>query len=366
MVNILKNIFLIFLLSVFTLFSACHHRKTSTEKPLSSYIPQYAKGFQIHYFTDYKVIETENHRYYLTKNPSLIKQKDAVIITTPIQNIACMAQSHWTAVCILDEMESVSGICDGKYISDTVFQQRFKQGYITNFAENQTINYELLFSLQPQLLMLSFDNQQTNNMLKNIGIPVVLNSDFLENHPLGRAEWLIFVAAFYEKDEEAKIFFNRSVEQYKALCALIDNRVERPTVFDGSESSGVWYVSGGKSYMAQFYADAGADYVWKDNTDYGSFPVDFEMVYYKGITADFWRTYLLRAQSYADVAAENVLYTDLKAWKERRIFYCDNLHTDLYGMGVYQPEVVLADMIKIFHPELLPGHRARYYDLLGE
>ena len=352
------------LIVLLVLFSACYEHKNVVEKPISTYIPQYAKGFKIHYFDDYKVIETENYRYYLTKNPSQISRKDGVVITTPIQNMACMAQSHWTAACILGEMESVSGICDAQYISDTIFQERFKQGIIKNFAENQTINYEVLFSLQPQLLMLSFDNQQTNNMLQNIGISVVLNSDFLENHPLGRAEWLIFVAAFYDKDEEAKIFFNRSVEQYKMLCALIDNKIKRPTVFDGAENGGVWYVSGGKSYMAQFYADAGADYVWKDNVDYGSFPVDFEVVYAKGITADFWRTYLPRTQSYAAIANENKLYTDFKAWKEHHIFYCDNLRTNLYGMSVYQPETVLADMLKIFHPELLPEYQARYYDLL--
>ena len=352
------------IIAIVTLFSACHNPKTAIEKSLSTYIPRYAKGFKIHYFADYKVIETENNRYYLTKNPSLIKEKEAVVVPVPVQNMACMAQSHWTATCILDEMEHVSGICDGQYISDTVFQQRFRQGAIKNFAENQTINYELLFSLKPQLLMLSFDNQQTHNMLKEMGISIVLNSDFLENHPLGRAEWLIFVAAFYDKDEEAKIFFNRSVEQYETLCALINNPIERPTVFDGSESSGVWYVSGGQSYMAQFYADAGADYMWKENTNYGSVPVDFEVVYHKGITADFWRTYLPHTNSYADIVAENSLYADFKAWKERRIFYCDNLRTNLYGMGVYQPEVVLADMIKIFHPELLPGHEARYYGFL--
>jgi iron complex transport system substrate-binding protein len=356
---------LIFLTTLFLIIiPACSDQKTATEKPLSSYIPQYSKGFQIHYFADYKVIETENHRYYLTKTPSQIKQKDAVIIPIPVQNMACMAQSHWTAASILNEHEGVSGICDGKYISDTLFQQRFQQGAIKNFAENQTINYEILFSLQPQLLMLSFDNQQANNVLQNLNIPVVLNSDFLENHPLGRAEWLIFVAAFYDKDKEAIAFFNRSVEQYKTLCALIDSEIERPTVFDGAESYGAWYVSGGKSYIAQFYADAGADYVWKDNAEYGSFPVDFEAVYYKGIAADFWRTYLPRAKSYQDIAAENSLYTNFPAWKNRRIFYCDNLRTDLYGMGVYQPEIVLADMLKIFHPELLPEHRAKYYDLL--
>jgi len=361
MLSILKKIILIAIICV--AFSACHHQKAPVEKPVSSFIPQYAKGFCIHYFDNYKVIETENHRYYLTKNPSLIKQKDAVVITVPVQNIACMAQSHWSAACILGEMESVSGICDANYISDTVFHQRYKDGLIKNFAENQTINYETLLSLNPQLLMLSFDNQPTNNMLNKIGIPVVLNSDFLENHPLGRAEWLIFVGAFYDKDEEAKTFFNRSVEKYKSLSVLTEKCLQRPTVFDGSASSGVWYVSGGQSYMAQFYADAGADYVWKENSDYGSFPVDFEIVYYKGITADFWRTYLPHAKSYGDVADENKLYADFKAWKEHKIFHCDNLLTNLYGMGVYQPEVVLADMIKIFHPHLLKEHKAVYYDL---
>lgn len=345
---------------------ACQNKTGSIEHPLSVYEPEYATGFRILYYKDYKLLESGSYRYFLSKNMPEDSYKDSVWIRIPVTNIACMAQSHWAATRILDEMETVTGMCDAKYITDALFKRRLETGLIKNVAENQTINYELLLALQPQLLMLSFDNAQTRRMLYNIGIPTVLNGDFMENHPLGRAEWLIFVAALYDKDEEAIGFFRDVVKRYNELCGLVKEKTSRPSVFDGAEASGVWYVSGGKSYMAKFYADAGADYLWKDNTDAASLPLDFESVYHKGLMADYWRAYLPTAKTYEAIRQEKPRYADLKAWKERHIFYCDNLHTELFGMGVYQPEVILADMIKIFYPELLTHHIPGYYVLLEE
>lgn len=340
--------------------------KTAQNEPLDVYEPQYATGFRILYYDDYKILETGKYRYFLSKTAENGVRDDSVAIRIPIANMVCMAQSHWSAAVILGEMASVTGICDAKYIYDTLFKERFSAGEIKNIAENQTINYEQVLALQPQLLMLSFDNAQSRTMLQSVGVPVVVNGDFLENHPLGRAEWLIFVAAFYDKDEQAKAFFNRSVARYRELAALAERENVRPTVFDGAEANGVWYVSGGASYMARFYQDAGADYLWKNNADVASVPLDFEAVYYKGLTADFWRAYLPNARNYDELKRENPRYADLKAWKKRKIFYCDNLHSNLFGMGVYEPEAILADMIKIFYPERLPEHKPKYYDFLKE
>ncbi|MDR0363795.1 MAG: ABC transporter substrate-binding protein [Bacteroidales bacterium] len=366
----MKSLYRILLLPAIWLFvlASCgdNGKKSNQNEPIEIYDPQYATGFRILYYQDYKVLETKKERYYLFKDRKTKVEKDSIVIRIPVNSMACMAQSQWAAAVILGEMESITGMCDAKYIHDSLFRERLSAGLIKNIAVNQTINYELLLTLQPQLLMLSFDNMQSIGMLQNIGIPVIVNSDFLENHPLGRAEWLIFIAALYDKDEQAKEFFNRSVQRYHAFAELATTEHYRPTVFDGSEANGIWYVSGGQSYMARFYQDAGADYLWKQNNDAASIPLDFEAVYYKGLSADFWRAYLPYAKDYDELKRENSHYADLKAWKERKIFYCDNLHTDLFGIGVYQPEVILADMIKVFYPARLPEHQPKYYDFLKE
>ncbi|MDD4847529.1 MAG: ABC transporter substrate-binding protein [Bacteroidales bacterium] len=354
------------------LFSACHPNIKTLPEPLKIYAPQYATGFKIYYYKTGKVLEVnDQYRYFLTSqtvSDSLPKDRSVFsempLITTPVARMACMAHSHWAAADLFGKTDAIVGVCDQKFLNDSNIASRIENKTLQNIATNQTIYLETLLSLQPQMIMVSFFDSPMYQKIENQNISVVRNGDFLENHPLGRAEWMIFTAAFFDEEENAIAQFDTICQKYNKLKTKVLNTNSRPTVFDGTEYNGIWYISGGKSYMAQFYKDAGADYLWKDNDNTASLPLDLETVYQKGMNADFWRLYLNNGETYSILAVQNRHYVDFQAWKQRKIIYCNNLKCDLFGAGVFQPDVILNDMVQAFHPEIMVDTPAKYYKLL--
>lgn len=353
------------------LFFSCNASKTNLENPIKTYIPQYANGFKIYYYDDFKILEVAGVYKYCLKSAENerkidIAQKNTPIIETPISRTACMAHSHWAAADLFNKTESIFGICDSEYINDSVIISRIKNKTLQNIATNQTIFLEQLLMLQPQILMVSFFDSPLYPKIESQNIVVVRNGDYLENHPLGRAEWMIFTAAFFNEEQKAIVMFDEICKKYNNLKEIASKEIAskaeaRPTVFDGSEYNGIWYVSGGKSFMAKFYEDAGADYVWKDDENTSSVPLNIETVYKNGINADYWRMYLHNNETYQNLKEKNRHYSDFKSWKEQKIIYCNNLKSDLFGTGVFKPDVVLADFVSAFHPSLLPDYTPFYY-----
>ena len=157
--------------------------------------------------------------------------------------------------------------------------------------------------------------------------------------------------------------------QYLALAAKVRKAIDgkdpsgRPTVISGRQMRDGWYVAGGRSYMARLFADAGADYVMKDNEESGGVTLDFETVYSKGIHADFWQI----DGSYdgeftlAALAEEDERYATMKAFKTGRVIFCNLAHTPYRELAGVQPQLLLADFVKAFHPQLLPDYTPQYY-----
>jgi iron complex transport system substrate-binding protein len=155
--------------------------------------------------------------------------------------------------------------------------------------------------------------------------------------------------------------------QYDRLKKLAAQKQKKPTIFSGKKIGQVWYVPGGESYMAEFFEDAGANYIWKENQKTGSLPLDFETVFYKAQKADYWcikENYQGR-YTYKDLQSEYMHYSEFDAFKNHRVLFC-NTHTKPYfEKGVLEPDVILADMIHILHPGLLPDHKNKYYKYLN-
>ena len=130
--------------------------------------------------------------------------------------------------------------------------------------------------------------------------------------------------------------------------------------------SGNWYVVGGDSYLAQLFRDAGASYFMKNDNESGGFYVDFETVYSQGANADYWR--MVNSHNgtftYEALKQSDARYADFKAFKEKSLIYCNLREKPFYENTPVEPEVVLGDLIKIFHPTLLPEHTPVYYELL--
>jgi iron complex transport system substrate-binding protein len=188
--------------------------------------------------------------------------------------------------------------------------------------------------------------------LEATGIAIVENAAYMENTPLGRAEWIRFIAAFLHKDKEAEKMMDNIANRYTQLAEKVKTVDFRPTVFCEKKYGQTWWVPGGNSYMAHFLKDAGADYVWKDTPETGSLEFSFETVYDKAENAGYWIIRSDYDMTYLDLRKEFEPYSYFKAWKEKRIILSNTVKNDYYETGVMNPDLVLNDLIHIFHPEL--------------
>jgi iron complex transport system substrate-binding protein len=170
----------------------------------------------------------------------------------------------------------------------------------------------------------------------------------------------------FGKENEATLIFDSISKEYENLKKLTQNVDQRPTVLSGKQYSGFWSLPGGQSYIARFIVDAGGNYLYADDSETGSKTLEFESVYEKGIEADFWRflVYSPNEFSYDLLVQEDERYADFLALKNKNVFICNTLKSPYFQKGLLEPQIILADYIKILHPEILPHYQPVYYHLL--
>jgi len=362
------------LVPLMMIFDGCHYANPSIKhasKPTadSSSLLSYAKGFAIfHEKHQTRVVVYDPWQkgkvlaqYYLVKGRPGKGQ-----IHIPLNKAAVFSATQLDALDRLDLLSHVMGVSEATYIKNKSVQKLLKQHKITELAASENYYIEKIIEKAPQAIFFSpyQGHQSLPTALSSIlAIPYL---DFMESSPLGRAEWIKFTAAFFGKQALADSLFNRVEKQYNALLQLTDSVSYRPTVFSDKYFNGQWYIAGGRSYIARLFRDAGADYIWKDNKQRGSFPLDFETVFTKAQHADFWRivgTFGAKP-SYTALASENKLYTNFKAYRLHHILYCDPEATAYFETSPLEPQEILADFIKAFHPGLLPHYKPHYYKIL--
>ena len=344
----------------------------------------YATGFTVEYHNNYKLVTIAQPwqgadtavEYVLvecgTPAPEDV-QADAVI-EVPVKSIVTMSTTflpHIVGQGLLDKLVGVDSI---NYTNTQEVIDKYDAGDLDvvspNFGE---INSELLIDLQPGLIMAQrFDDTDTvYPALQAAGLPVILNADFLDTTPLGQAEWGKYVSLFFNTEAIAQESFEGVVTRYHDLVDLAATAEDHPTVFANTPYQGNWFMPGGKSYLAQFFADAGANYIWADDTSTGSIPLDFETVFDKASEAEFWVNAGFFWNTKADALAEDKRFEEFAAFKSGQV-YTNNGHvnanggSDYFEKGVTNPDLILADLVKIFHPDLLPDHELYFYRQLGE
>lgn len=339
---------------------------------------QYAQGFSVDYFDVYKVVTVftpgsgtgEKFQYVLVQrgHASPDGYEGVPRIEVPVRTLITTSTTHLPHIEKLGEVHSLVGIDNIKYVSSEAVNQRFAEGKLTEVGRDRAMDLERVLMLQPDLVMT--DNASV--ALREAGVPVVVNAAYAEPSLLGRVEWIKFVGAFFEKEELASAQFDSIVVRYEAHRALTQDLPtdKRPTVFVGSLWRGTWFMSGGKTYPAQLLRDAGANYLWGDSDSQQSLALDFETVYEKAHDADCWITMKNEWRSRDDVVAEDERYKGFTAFETGNVFNANarlNAHggNDYWETGLIEPDVVLADIIKILHPHLLPNHQFKYYRKLN-
>lgn len=369
----------IFYLAIIVTFFGCESKKNekvaavvSDEKEI-----KYATGFTIKQFDNYRLItlkdtwkgETSNFRYVLYENEKPTGVEHAVFIKTPIKSIACMSLTHIAYLEKLGLEKSIVALSGCQYVSSPQIKALIDAKLIREIGMQQHLNYELLVDKSPDILMGYGIDESSNssiNKLQSLGVKVVLNAEYMETHPLGKAEWIKFIAAFYNEGEKAEFLFNKIEKNYLNLLAQTKN-LTKPTVFVGMPWNGAWYVPGGKSFQAQLFKDAGAEYLWKDNKEKSSLVKSKEVIIDVALEADYWlnqNSY----QSIAELIGFDGKFKSFNAIKKQHVYNNDNRTNtfsgnDYWESGVVNPDLVLKDLIEIFHPEVLDDELYYYRKL---
>lgn len=337
---------------------------------------EYAEGFRLQYREEYKLLEilnpyqdrTDTLRYALIPRgrspeiPSGLQE-----IEVPVRSIIATSTTHVALTNALQSNEVLSAMVGAEYVYNAQVRRRVREGEIVSLPQGE-FNKEMALSLDPDLVMVSAGQSSQMNdyrVLLDSGIPVLINADWLETTPLGKAEWIKAMGALLNRSSMADSIFSRVESRYNALLEKVENIEQRPLVINNLPYKGAWFVSAGNSFTARYLRDAKAEYPWFQKEGTGGLRLNFESVYEVGLRADVWLN-PGAAQSIEEILGQDPRFKSFQPVKRGRV-YNNNRRlrpsggNDYWETGVVRPDLVLADLIRILHPSVLPGHELYFY-----
>ncbi len=346
---------------------------------------EYAKGFTIEKMASgITVIEVSSpwpdaktaFKYALVPKENLAaitlnKEEFDAVVYVPISNIVATSTTHIPTLEALGVIDKLVGFPDTKYISSKETRKRIDEGLVKELGNNESINTEMAIALNPEVVFGFSINSQNKayETLERSNIPVVYNGDWTEETPLGKAEWIKFFAPFFLKERTADSIFKEISNSYNTAKALAKKAKKQPTVLSGALYKDVWYLPAGKSWAAKFLADANANYPWAHTNQTGSLNLSIESVLAQGQNTDFWIS-PSQFTSYQEMQDASIHYLQFEAFKAKNIYTFAKTKGETGGLLYYElapnrPDLVLRDLIHIFHPNLLPEHELFFFKPLN-
>lgn len=370
----------ILLVSVIALsLAACTNRKNEAE---ISYLPsvKYATGFRVSSLGNSKLVEVtypykdapSGYKYLLVKRGEEVPAHNAEVkvIYVPVNSIVCTSTTHIPLLDYLEESEKLVGFPTTDYISSVKTRALIDSGKVEELGTDKGMNIEKLAVVHPDLVMgytMTGDYGQFKK-IEELGIPVVINAEYLEEHPLGRAEWIKFMALFLNKEKEADEVFQMIEKNYLNTVALVEKTSQKPTVLSGVVYGDAWFMPGGKNYAARLLKDAGCEYLWSSDSTKGFLQLNFEAVYEKAHDADFWIG-VASFSTLEEIKNADARYAKFKPFKEGKVYtYSARIGakggSEFLELGYLRPDIILNDLVKITHPELLPEYQLYFHKRL--
>ena len=355
----------LFVSVLFFMASSCSNPvKKKQEESTRNYNPEYAKFFRIEYFESYKKVvifnpwenESLNMEYYIPHSgaKNIENLEHSFVIKEIPKKVVALSSPMVGMLNLLELVQHIKGVTDPDLIYNEKILARIKSGHIENVGKAIQINMEQMMVLQPDLVIGSGWDKLSADYEKMIQLKMtpLLMYDWKEQHPLGKAEWMVLLASFFNVEERAISIFEEIKNKYNEQKESLKFD-KQPVVFNGSEYQGIWYSAGGKSYMAQLIADASGNYLMKQDSSSGSLMLDFEVLMSKASKADIWM--------YTGASSEDRLglfnspkYQSLAAIRTHRVYsYHKRLNefgaNDYWETASFRPDIVLEDLNKIFH-----------------
>lgn len=373
----MKKIFV--LLCFACLFISCGQsgKQTQSDTIVSDTI-HYARGINIQRHEDFIVVDIVDpwdnrqllQKYILVeRNQPLPGNLPAgTVVRVPIQNAVVYTSVHASIIDLLGATDQIVGVCEPRYIDTPAIQEKLRSGEIADIGEAAAPNIEKIIEIGTEIIIASPFQNSSYGPVEKMGVPIIEGADYMESLPLGRTEWIRFYGLLFGQEERADSLFNATKQRYLELKKLVENVAHRPTVFSEKRFGSTWYMPTGDSYVAHFFQDAGADYLFVDLPGSGSRPLSFESVFDKAINADLWliKYNLEEDMTYNELRGEYTPYENFDAFKQRRIYGCNTGKVPYYEEFPIHPDYLLKDLISIFHPELLSDYEPRYYQPFKE
>jgi iron complex transport system substrate-binding protein len=339
---------------------------------------QYAKGFSIVNYNGYSIVTVKNpwpkatktYRYILKEKNGIVPDslKQNPIIAIPIQTIVVTSTTHIPSLELLGEEKTLVAFPNLDYISSEKVRNLIEAKKLKEIGNNQSLNTEVLIDLQPNVIIgYGIDNNNpTLDNLQKSGLKVMLNGDWNEETPLGKAEWIKFFGALYGKQKEANEIFSKIATDYLATIEIAKKATTKPTVLAGDMFEDKWYLPKGSSWGSQLLKEANANYLWAETKGTGSLSLSFETVLGRAQNADVWIT-SGQFGSLKAMSDSNPHYRQFKTFQQKNVYSFTRKKGKTGGVLYYElapnrPDIVLKDILKIMHPELLPNYELFFFE----
>ena len=286
------------------------------------------------------------------------------LLRTPLKNALLFSSVHASLFEELGCANIIKGVCDAPYIFSRCVREGVAVGDITDCGSSLDVDIERVVELSPGAIFVFPYENGGYGKLEKLKYPIVECAEYMETSPLASAEWVRFYGRLLGLGVEADSLFNAVCERYERLASLVDDRDKRPTLMCELKSGSAWYVPTGESTMGQMYHVAGADYLFADGKGSGSRPLSFETVLARAADADFW---LLKYNAPVDKTRESLLgeysgYAHFKPFKEGAIYACNTAKKPIFEDGAFRPDLLLAELVAIFHSSLMGEYKLNYYE----
>ena len=361
-------------LAIAAFLCACSGKTVKTQETNAatsdSIVPidvKYATGFSVRDSADFRLVDVGKYDHF-----ALVHADDTEVpngytkVRVPIKSTICMTSLQLSNFTILDAHDVVKGLTGTKNLFNKDILARVKDGRIVKIGMEGNFDTELVLAANPDVIFISPSKRGGYDAIKETGITLVPHLGYQELDPLGQAEWIKFIGMFIGKEREANEIFAGIEKRYCDLKEKASKAETHPTVFSGEMHYGNWHAVGGKNYLAQIFRDAGAEYVIDDNETAGE-DLEFEKMYALAAKADYWRILNSFPEkfSYEALKASEPRNEFFKAFKEKKVIYCNMKQQPYYEISPVQPDVLLKDFVAIFHPELVESdYQPTYYKLL--
>ncbi|HLP63814.1 ABC transporter substrate-binding protein [Flavobacterium sp.] len=366
-----------FYLIVAFLFVQCKKETDSTVVISNENTVKYAKGFTIQNYDGYSIVTVSNpwpkanksYTYILKKRKGIVPDslKSNLIISVPIQKIVVTSTTHIPSLEMLGVEKTLIGFPNLDYISSEKVRALIDNKKIKELGNNQSLNTEVLIDLQPDMIMgygIDNNNPTLDNLEKN-GLKIVLNGDWNEQSPLGKAEWIKLFGALYDQQEKANELFSKIEQDYLKTLKIAQKALSNPTVLVGDMFEDKWNLPQGNSWGCSFIKEAKGNYLWAETTGTGSLSLSFETVLEKAKNAEFWFT-SGQFSSLEAMTNANPHYNQFKAFQNKNVYSFIRKKGGVlyYELAPNRPDLVLKDLVKILHPELLKSYELYFFEKL--